>query len=133
MNRRHFFAASGLCLTLFLAGCASGTSKELPSATPTQIPTLVPTATPTPAADAGKLDAYITFVKNYNFKRYANPEIIDEPLQRAEELIASGTATQEDYDMALQTLKDTMNMLHDGSGLPAPELLKKSAGKQSRI
>lgn len=56
-------------------------------------------------------------------KGYANPEVVDEPMRYAEELIASGTASQEDYDMALQNLKDAFGRLHDGSGFPDPARL----------
>lgn len=146
MGKFKLFALSGLCLTLFLTGCATGNNRDsAPSATPTAAPietatpvptetptetpapTEKPTATPTPAASASKLKGYMNLVKNYNFEGYANPEVVDEPMKHAEELIASGTATQEDYDMALQALKDAMSMLHDGSGFPAPTVLKKTA------
>lgn len=71
-------------------------------------------------ADAGKLKGYMNLVKNFNMEGYANPEVIDEPLKHAEELIDSGTATQEEYDMALQKLKEAFGRLHDGSGFPDP-------------
>ena len=106
MGKRNLIILSGLCLTLTLAGCTSVKSDTvtpttvptatIAPATPTTAPTKKPTATPTPAASAGKLKGYMNLVRNYNFDAYANPEIVDEPMKHAEELIASGTATQED-------------------------------------
>lgn len=110
----------------------SSAGKELvsttePTAEPEDAVTPTPAETPVPTPSASRLKGYMNLVKNYNMEGYANPEVVDEPLRRAEELIASGTATQEDYDMALQALKDAMGMLHDGSGFPSPEVLKKTA------
>ncbi len=146
MKKINLLALSGLCLALFFTGCATGSSgdssitaaptvlpAETVTPTPTNppreppLPTEKPTAAPTPTASAGRLKGYMNLVKNYNFEGYANPEVVEKPLKHAEELIASGTATQEDYDMALQALKDAMGMLHDGSGFPAPEMLKKTS------
>lgn len=145
MGKLRFLATTGICLTLCLAGCASDGSgnaeptsapsknpaftatpvpTEATAATETIAPTEKPTATPTPAASASRLKGYMNLVRNYNFEAYANPEVVDEPMKHAEELIASGTATQEDYDMALQALKDAMSKLHDGSGFPAPQVLQ---------
>ena len=134
MGKLKLFMLSGLCLLLLMAGCQNNSSDtaetpEIPTEAPLETPIEAPqnTPTPTPSANAGKLKGYMNLVKNYNFEGYANPEVVDEPMKHAEELIASGTATQEDYDMALQALKDAMGMLHDGSGYPAPEVLKKTA------
>lgn len=136
MKKFKLFILCGICLVSILAGCTSistGDSGPTESFSPTEAPpealtpapTKEPTPTPTPGPSASKLKGYMNLVKNYNFEGYANPEVVDEPMKHAEELIASGTATQEDYDMALQKLKDAMGMLHDGSGYPAPEVLKK--------
>ena len=77
-------------------------------------------------ADAGRLKGYMNLVSNYNMEGFANPEVVDEPMRKAQELIDSGTATQEEYDMALQELKDAFASLHDGSGFPSPELLRQN-------
>ena len=145
MGKLKLLTLSGLCLLLLLAGCQKNsagdadlagtdeTSQNTPIPTCTAVPTETPaptkepTPTPTPGPSASKLKGYMNLVRNYNFEGYANPEVVEEPMKYAEELIASGTATQEDYDMALQALKDAMGMLHDGSGYPAPEMLKKTA------
>ncbi|MBP3578928.1 MAG: hypothetical protein J6K15_12530, partial [Lachnospiraceae bacterium] len=139
MKKTVFFAIFAL-YALLLAGCQSNAPEIIPESqtpgatetiapepTATPVPTEKPTKTPTPTPgpSASKLKGYMNLVKNYNFEGYANPEVVDEPMKHAEELIASGTATQEDYDMALQAIKDAMGMLHDGSGYPAPEMLKK--------
>ena len=139
MKQLKLFAVSAVC-ALLLAGCQNNAPEippenQTPGATetpiaeqtatplPTEEPTKAPT--PTPGPSASKLKGYMNLVKNYNFEGYANPEVVEEPMKHAEELIASGTATQEDYDMALQAIKDARGMLHDGSGYPAPEMLKK--------
>ena len=134
MGKLKIFILSVLGLLLLFTGCQANSpdtpeTPEFPTETSLPSPTEAPqnTPTPTPSANAGKLKGYMNLVKNYNFEGYANPEVVDEPMKHAEELIASGTATQEDYDMALQALKDAMGMLHDGSGYPAPEVLKKTA------
>ena len=141
MNKCKLTFLAGFCLLLFFGGCQNSTNAtpettSVPPKAATPGPTMLPTTpvptekptkapTPTPGPSAGKLKGYMNLVKNYNFEGYANPEVVDEPMKHAEELIASGTATQEDYDMALQAIKDAMGMLHDGSGFPAPEVLKK--------
>ena len=137
MGKQKFVSLLGLGLILICTGCASGKAKEdTPAAIPTETvapaieataaPTTKPTATPTPSVNTGRLKGYMNLVRNYNFEGYANPEIVDEPMKHAEELLASETATQEDYDMALQAIQNAMGMLHDGSGFPAPEVLRKS-------
>ena len=77
-----------------------------------------------PEADASRLKGYMNLVSNYNMEGYDNPEVVDEPMKKAQELIEKGKATQEEYDMALKELKDAFGSLHDGSGFPSPELLK---------
>lgn len=146
MKRIKVLTMSVLCGLMLFTGCQSGTEDNsihptqtptipegetpFPTSTPietqTAVPIKEPTATPVPGPNAGNLKGYMNLVKNYSFEGYANPEIVEEPLKHAEELIASGTATQEDYDMALQKLKDAMGMLHDGSGFPAPTVIKKT-------
>lgn len=138
MKRYQWLTFLCLCIILLFAGCGSKpvkapapkdatltpeSSEESPV---TPVSTTSPTATPTPGPSASRLKGYMNLVRNYNFDSYANPEVVDEPMKHAEELIASGTATQEDYDMALQALKDAMSMLHDGSGFPSPEIIKKT-------
>lgn len=142
MKKKNILTIFALCLLLFAVGCGSKTTDQTDSteptevvqetqnpvtATPTPAPTQKPDPTPTPVPGKGQLEGYISFVKNYNFKNFANPEVVDEPIKQAEDLIASGTATQEDYEMALQKIKDAMGKLHDGSGYPAPEMLKKTS------
>ena len=140
MKKLKLYAVYTLCILIFLTGCQNNAPEippenqtlgaaetPTPEQTATPLPTEEPTKapTPTPGPSASKLKGYMNLVKNYNFEGYANPEVVEEPMKHAEELITSGTATQEDYDMALQAIKDAMGMLHDGSGFPAPEVLKK--------
>lgn len=134
MKRIRLWVFCMLCAILCCTGCGAEEAKDVQEGeTTTEAVTDVAWESETePAdeaemkeetADAGKLKGYMNMVRNYNMEGYANPEVVDEPLQYAEELIASGTATQEEYDMALQNLKDAFSKLHDGSGFPDPARL----------
>lgn len=131
MKRKLHIVLGAFFLCLGLVACTSETPSgssevltptpsETTSATePTAVPTDAPTKTPDASqADAGKLKGYMNMVKRYNLDEYVNKDIMEVPLQYAEELIASGCATQEEYDMALQAIKDALSLLHDGSGWP---------------
>ena len=128
MKRKLYVVLGTLCLCLGLTACTPGAAPDssenptgIPSATPsdtqpTTLPTDVP-ATETPAgpkADSSKLKGCVGMVKRYKLDEYVNKDIMEAPLTHAEELIASGTATQEEYDMALQAIRDTLSLLHDG-------------------
>lgn len=63
-----------------------------------------------------QLEGFIKQVGKYNLTLYANPEVLDTPKQKAQELLASETATQEEVDTALAELKAAVAQLNDGSG-----------------
>ena len=131
MKKNLKLCIGAFCLCLGLMACAPdppSDSPENPTNAPTNVsetePSSVPTAAPVTEApsesqaDAGKLKGYLNMVKRYNLDAYVNKDIMNAPIQHAEELIVAGTATQEEYDMALQALKDALSLLHDGSGWP---------------
>lgn len=70
-----------------------------------------------------KLSGYLQMVKGFDLSIYGNKEIIDAPIKKAEELLASENCSQEEIDMAYQELKDTVKLLNDGSGYIAPKNL----------
>lgn len=63
-----------------------------------------------------QLEGFFKQVGKYNLTLYANPEVLDAPKQKAQELLASETATQEEVDTALAELKAAVAQLNDGSG-----------------
>ena len=63
-----------------------------------------------------QLEGYLNQVGKYNLTLYANPEVLDAPKQKAQEMLASETATQEEVDTALAELKAAVAQLNDGSG-----------------
>ncbi len=73
--------------------------------------------------NAGNLKGYLNLMKNQNFEKYANADVLDAPIQAAEEILLKEDATQEDYDNALAAIRNARATLHDGSGYPAPEVL----------
>lgn len=63
-----------------------------------------------------QLDGFLTQVKGYHLSLYGNPEVLDAPVQKAEDILLSETATQEEVDKALAELKEAVGQLNDGSG-----------------
>ncbi len=71
-----------------------------------------------------QLEGYWKQVNQYNLTLYANPEILDAPKQRAQELLTSENATQEEVDNALAELKAAVAQLNDGSGYASAKNLE---------
>lgn len=63
-----------------------------------------------------QLEGFLKQVKGYNLSLYGNPEILDAPIKKAEELLASEAATQKEVDETLAGLKEAVGQLNDGSG-----------------
>ncbi len=71
--------------------------------------------------------AYIDSVKEIYLDAYVNKEIIDEPLESAEQVANSKTSTQEQINNAYVELKAAVDALDDGSGFIKPSALPEIA------
>lgn len=56
-------------------------------------------------ADKSQLKGFLNIVKNQDASPYSNPEILEEPIAKAEAVIADTNASQEEADAAYKGLK----------------------------
>lgn len=141
-SKNKLIVVGTVLLLACLTACGKTEPKETlnPTATPAsveevgndvssgeaEVPAEQPTATPAPEstkvpetkkADKMKLKGYMISLKSLDLTPYENPEVLDAPKQKAEQILENTNVTQEEVDMALEELKQAVNMLNDGSGL----------------
>ena len=107
---------------------AEPTAEPVESVTPTAEPeeTKALEVTKGPKVQKSKLKGYMISLNMLELTLYDNPEVLDEPRQKAEEILENTSATQEEVDKALEELKQAVNSLNDGSGLASVRNLEAS-------
>ncbi len=71
-----------------------------------------------------RLKALINVIENQNLNKYANPEVVQEPLADGKALLEKENLTQSEVDAAVKAIEEAYAKLGDGSGFTAPENLR---------
>ena len=117
----------GLLLALLLL--TWGCQEKEPEVETNKEATETPSHTPTPTEAAqnvstARLKALVNMIEHQNLDKYANPEIMDEPLAAGKALLEKEDLTQSEVDAAVKAIEDAYAKLGDGSGFTAPENLR---------
>ncbi len=122
-------AAWLLAVILLLTACKEETLQTDTGTDATPPLTLSITVSPQEEDEQGesvvtaRLEALINVIEHQNLDKYANPEVVDEPIAAAKALLAKENYTQSEVDAAVAAIEEAYAQLGDGSGFSAPENL----------
>ena len=94
----------------------TGSITEASDITPTVPPKKEPEVFETQGGDPSRLEGYVNMVEKFTLEGYVNPETLTNSIAAAKDLLSKKTATQEEYDQAMDDIRYSLVHLDDGSG-----------------